>query len=357
MSWLRRLRITSRQAFATLGCMTLALPGASVVAAPGETYRGICDASGAIAIDADHFMVAEDEDDVLYVYRNDQSNTNHVGNGFDLGPHLDGGARRECDLEGGTRKGDRAYWIASHGRNKRGKLRPTRHRLVVTDLSGSATGMQVTVSGSWNGLVSNMLEEASWPQPVSEGVLNLMAEIEKATQLRKQMFDVLAPKKKGLNIEAVAARPTQPGLLIGFRNPLIDNKALVVTLENADALLAKEETQAKFGEPVYLDLGGRGIRSMEFFEPRNAFLVLAGPSGTNGTFKLFAWSGAPAEAPATIKDVPHSVGSNPEAIIVYPGSSRIQILYDEGENRIGDRPCKTCPAADKRFSAAWHEIE
>ena len=41
-------------------------------AAAQQVYEGVCDASAAIAVDAIHFLVAEDENDVLWIYRNDK---------------------------------------------------------------------------------------------------------------------------------------------------------------------------------------------------------------------------------------------------------------------------------------------
>ena len=38
-------------------------------------HKGICDASGAIALDEEHFVVANDEDNILRVYRSDTSGT------------------------------------------------------------------------------------------------------------------------------------------------------------------------------------------------------------------------------------------------------------------------------------------
>ena len=45
----------------------------------------------------------------------------------------------EADLEGATRIGDDIYWITSHGQNKNGKNRPSRHRLFATAVAQKAT--------------------------------------------------------------------------------------------------------------------------------------------------------------------------------------------------------------------------
>ena len=64
----------------------------------------------------------------------------------------------------------------------------------------------------------------------------------------------------GLNIEGLAATP-EGQLLIGFRNPLPDERALVVPLENPGEVV--DGKRAKLGEAYELNLGRRGVRSIE----------------------------------------------------------------------------------------------
>jgi hypothetical protein len=55
-------------------------------AAAQQVYQSVCNASAAIAVDAAHFLVAEDENDILWVYRNDKPRNKPVGGGFDFSP-------------------------------------------------------------------------------------------------------------------------------------------------------------------------------------------------------------------------------------------------------------------------------
>ena len=89
-------------------------PGAPASAAMG--YRGPCDASAAVALDADHFVVAGDEDNTLRVYR--RGRPEPVGEA-PLAAFLASG-NKESDLEAAAAVGQRIYWIASHGRNSKG---------------------------------------------------------------------------------------------------------------------------------------------------------------------------------------------------------------------------------------------
>ena len=97
----------------------------------------------------------------------------------------------------------------------------------------------------------------------------------------------LAPEAEGgLNIEGLAATPAG-GLLIGFRNPIRHGKALIVPLNNPASVV--EGARAELGDPIELDLEGRGIRSLELVG--TTYLVVAGPPPDVGSFALFRWSG------------------------------------------------------------------
>src|SRR5262245_46723677 len=76
-------------------------------------YTGMCDASAGVAIAADLFIVASDEDNRLRIYRRDRPGAPEQE--FDLTAFLKLGADQEADIEGATRIGDRIFWITSHG--------------------------------------------------------------------------------------------------------------------------------------------------------------------------------------------------------------------------------------------------
>ena len=94
---------------------------------PINEYSGICDASAAAPLSAETFVVANDEDNVLRVYRFGEPN---VVQAFSLDQFLKPDPDEpEADIEGATRIDDQIYWVTSHGQNKNGKDRPSRHRL------------------------------------------------------------------------------------------------------------------------------------------------------------------------------------------------------------------------------------
>ena len=96
-------------------------------------YSGMCDASAAVALDKDIFIVASDEDNILRIYRRGEpAATQSIPLDAFLEVDPD---HAEADLEGATRIGGTIYWISSHGQNRDGKERPNRHRLFATTLA------------------------------------------------------------------------------------------------------------------------------------------------------------------------------------------------------------------------------
>src|SRR5215212_2246202 len=67
-------------------------------------YRGMCDASAAVALGKDHFVVGDDELNVLRVYTRDQPEA--VGQ-VDLSSFLGTKPKKESDLEGAARLGNK----------------------------------------------------------------------------------------------------------------------------------------------------------------------------------------------------------------------------------------------------------
>ena len=114
----------------------------------------------------------------------------------------------------------------------------------------------------------------------------------------------------GLSIKGLAAAP-DGSLLTGFRNPLVAGKALLVRLSNPGAVVKGSE-KAVFGPPVLINLGGRGVRSID--RVHSGHVNVAGPVGDLGSFALFGWSGRATDLPVnTGLSLPD--GFSPEALV------------------------------------------
>jgi hypothetical protein len=279
--------------------------------APVTVYRLLCDASAAISLSAAHFIVANDERNVLRIYRRGQADPIES---VDLATFLDTSANKESDLEGAATIGDRVYWISSHGRNKEGEVQKRRYRFFATQI----------VTGS----------AAPSVRPVGKAYRDLLSDLIAAPQLAAYNLEdaaKLAPEAKG-------------GLNIGLRNPNPDGKALVVPLANPGSIVANET--AEFGEPIQLDLKGRGIRGIERIEP--GYLIIAGPAGDTGQFALYRWSGDAGDQPKELDGVSFN-GLHPEALFAVPGTDRVQILSDDGGEQVEGQNCKDQIEAKQSF--------
>ena len=267
-------------------------------------FQGACDASAAWAAPDGTLWVADDESDQLGIYA-------PTG-----GPPVRTLVVRgvEGDLEGAAALGPLVWWMGSHGRSDKGKPRPERQVLFATDAAGAVVARQTD-------LLDRLRAHPTLGQVVAAA-------------------EPLPPKEGGVAIEGLAAREDQ--LWVGFRSPLTDGRAWVAALTPP-----RGDVPGSWGEATALDLGGRGIRSLEWDPTREIFWVVAGPPGrADGTFALFRWAGpgaAPAPVDADLADF------TPEALVVTP--TGLLVLSDDGRRTLDGVDCKTLPPAQRRFRA------
>ncbi|HEX5221596.1 MAG TPA: DUF3616 domain-containing protein [Verrucomicrobiae bacterium] len=314
------------------GFVLLALAGCHRslgVAAAVTICRGMCDASAVVPLDDELFVVADDEDNILRVYSRTQGGAPLQT--LDLSSFLRVDPKSpEADLEAAAPLGDRVYWITSHAQNKNGKDRPSRRRLFATTLTVS-NGTAIV-------------------KPVGEPGVRLLTDLFSDPRLKLFNLEAAAkraPKtKNALNIEALCATP-EGQLLIGFRNPVPEGKALIVPLLNPAEVV--EGKPARFGDPLLLDLGGLGIRSLARVGDR--YFLIAGAFDGGGQSHLYEWNGG-ADAPRRLPR-PELANLNPEAIEAVPGdTSRLLVVSDDGTLKIGGKDCKTVADPNLKYFRA-----
>jgi hypothetical protein len=186
-------------------------------------------------------------------------------------------------------------------------------------------------------------------------LVKALADSDNAVGLKNYRLDEAAKEPpesaKGLNIEGLTKTP-QGTLLIGFRNPIPNGQALLVPLQNPDAVIV-DGKKPKLGRPILLPLGGLGIRSIEYVVAKKAYIIIAGPFDDSGGFQLYQWSGEAAENPVLIAGADLK-GLHPEAMVSYPDVvSKIQILSDDGSEQIGGKACKDLANTEMRFRSVW----
>ncbi len=309
---------------------------ASPLPASSRFHTGASDASSAIAIDANWMLVADDEDQILRLYSRQQSGLPQAGFDFSSSLGLAGGS--EVDLEASSRIGNTIYWLGSHGNNTSGADRPNRERLFATALSGSGSDTSLSFVGDYRYLEDDLI---AW-DAANGNALGLAA---------SAAAGVLPEQAAGFNIEGLCIAPDGSSAYLAFRAPTISSgasggnqRALIIPVTNFTSLVAiggGSPGAAQFGNPISLDLGGRGIRSIEA-NASGEYLIVAGPSGAAtgiapADFRLFSWSGNAADAPV-LRQADLSAllsGGSFEAIVEVPNAlnagSSLQLLSDNGD--------------------------
>jgi len=339
---------------------------ASAAALQPETthfHTGASDASATIAVDADTMLVADDETNILRLYDRHHSGLPLAGFDFTSQLNLTDPDNPEMDLEGSTRIDNHLFWTGSYSNSKNFHVRPNRHRVFATDLSGTGANAALAYVGRYDWLLEDLV---AWDQSNGHG---LGANYLGFAASSAEGVDSKTPA--GFNIEGLSIAPDGTTAYFAFRAPLLPtndrHQALIVPVLNFPALLANADSPAQgsatFGAPIFLDLGGRGLRSLD----RNAagqFLITAGPTGdATGTppsdFRLYAWTGNPADAPLelgvdlTALDVN---GGSFESIAELPDQlgvgTVLQFLLDNGDSAWYGDGIAAKDLAESRFKKA-----
>lgn len=303
-------------------------------------HKNMCDASTGIAIGPNLFVVANDEDNILRMYYSDKDGDPikefYIGDYFKNNSNP---TKKEADIEACACINTTIYWITSHARNKSGEVKLERQQFFATEIKVNSEGFSIN--------------------QVGQSYTNLLADLSDDPKLAKynlKQSATLKPEEpSGLNIEGLTVTGTG-SLLIGFRNPIPDNKALLIPLENPSEMVTKGE-KAKFGEPIELNIDGLGIRSIDYWQENDVYLIIAGPYNDAGKIKLYKWSGNPSEDPTLVKVELSDL--NLEAIIIYPFSNNniIQLLSDDGGRKNSEGvECKDLPKEQRRFRSWLIEL-
>jgi len=325
MERITEMKVMSKAAFFLLICSAVSCGAFSDSAQEVLIYRGTSDASAAVAIADEMFVVADDENNVLRVYKTNKTCLPVFS--YNLTKFLGTAPEHpEADIEGATRIGDRIYWITSHGRNRDGKMRPNRYRFFATDVKVQNDDITITPVGvPCRTLIHRLVKSDIMHQLELDRTTRFGA-----ANLTKKQRKNLAPKKEGLNIEALCASADGSTIYIGFRNPRPHSKALIVPLKNPRQVIEKQEPPI-FAEPILWDLKGPGIRSMEYSHFHKAYFIIAGPHNEEPGFVLYRWSGEKNSPPVLVQQIVSDESSfSPEALVIFETSAGLLLLSDDG---------------------------
>jgi hypothetical protein len=206
------------------------------------------------------------------------------------------------------------YAITSHSRDDDGDEKKSREKLVRFRIEGDRVVAPQVVKGVKPALIAMhpVLAAAAGIRDVKTG--------------------------GGLNIEALEISPDQQRLLIGFRSPLLDKRAIIATIDNPAGIFETGEPPWIAPILITLDLGGDGIRGMSYLPALGGYLLISGPVASEpAQFQLWFWSGH-ADQPARRVTVPGLHGfERAEGIgpAVIDGRQRIIIVSDDGSRQAG----------------------
>jgi Protein of unknown function (DUF3616) len=300
-------------------------------------YFGMCDASAAVDLGNGQFVVADDETPDLFIFKREGPLVHRIPLAVALGnvKQKDDGSSKaeESDTEGAAQIGDRIYWISSHGLKGKAdkvtqkvnyKAAPYRLRFFATQLTPQDETMPLRLVGR----VRTDLREVLAQHPPSD--------------LPSQALGKGPEEEGGFNIEGLSAGP-RGSLFIGLRNPLDHGQALVLPLLNPQQVI-DDGAPFNLGKVIPLDLGGRGIRSIE--KVGRNWLIVGGPIGdlTETTpkpyFELFSWTGERGDKPKPIQDI-IAPGFRPEALFYDRQRKELVMLSDDGDELVvDDEKCK-----------------
>ncbi len=311
-------------------CLAAQGARAEVKTGPVLTHWGLCEASGAVPYPAgsfgDRFLVVDDEDNTLRLYKADESGAPLALKGGDLDAALATSGREEpakADLESLAWLGSDLVLMGSHARDTDGRTREASRQMLALSVGGDAKAPAVSPKGkAFTGFVKAL---ADLDPRLSERI---------AVDLAAKAS--LSPKRRGLALEGLSPMPDGRGLFVGLRNPLnADNDALVVPFENAAEALASGAAP-KLAKPIALDLKGRGIRDIAYAPGIKAYFLVAGGSGSGGeAADLYRWSGTVGEAPTRVPGVAEALAAlpdfQPEGLIVSSDGKKVQVISDDGD--------------------------
>ncbi|MFN0084622.1 MAG: DUF3616 domain-containing protein [Blastocatellia bacterium] len=100
--------------------------------------------------------------------------------------------------------------------------------------------------------------------------------------------------KGGLNIEGIAWDPNEARLLLGLRSPQLGKSAAVLPVRLRDPQGPFTPANLLIEAPIYLSLGGQGVRDITYDTKLKNFLIISGAPETQpkSDFALWEWNGA-----------------------------------------------------------------
>ena len=233
---------------------------------------------------------------------------------------IPGFKRKLSDLEGLAKDNDGyIYAVTSHSKNKKGERRPDREHMVRFKIEGSE------------------VHEVSYFSNLKDALL-------KAHDLQKIIKSRIGTEVDfdNINIEGLLYDRKQNRLMLGFREPMVNNLSMIVVISNPKEMFERDAAP-KFSDAIFLELQGGGIRALSYDPVLDTYMIVNEIKGyeDNTYSQLWTWNGDAKTAPEPVA-LPGIINlNNVESIdsITINGESRLMIMSDEGSEK-KQRPAK-----------------
>jgi pSer/pThr/pTyr-binding forkhead associated (FHA) protein len=255
-----------------------------------------------------------------------------------------------------SRPGEIVWMALDESGRQSGPVKPIEIGASVADPEGLADGgsffyvvgsQSHAEAGERNALVRFALDPANKTLIGHADVMSSLRDylVENVPEL-KAVADVKG-NQGGVDIEGVAYDSIGDRLMLGLRSPLANGKALIVPIKLRDPRGAfSTENVVPPGPAIQVQLGGLGIRDIEFDARSSNYFIIAGATahGESPTFTLWEWTGAieQSNAESTPREitkldakmkpegVTHAkIGGKDFIFIVGDGSSYMKLDYSE----------------------------
>ena len=227
-------------------------------------FNTIYEPSGAVALNDGKVLLIEDESEhsLHLIDINDKGKVKEL-NRPKMSRKTEVAFKREIrDLEGITsNNSNQIYAITSHTTNKSHKHKVAREQIVRFNYKDG----EISQPNLYHGLLDSL------------------------KTLHPKLNSISKKRKKEVNIEALTWDKEENALLMGLRSPLIEDKAVVISLKNPNEIF-DENQKPKLDKPILLDLYGDGIRGMSWDEKKQGYWIIAGSVGKRkDSFSLWFW--------------------------------------------------------------------
>ena len=277
-------------------------------------FNDIYEPSATLQLPDGRVLIVEDEEHRALNILKISDNGSLIENADDNLKLSQGFEHKLDDLEGLTADHNGfIYMTTSHSSLKNGKRRHNREQLIRFRVVGDA--VQDINS------VRTLRDELSQSKTLVKAI--------KAKTGQEPDFDTL-------NIEGLTYAHKTDDLLLGLRAPMAGESAIIVPIENPAEVFEKNAAPV-FGKPVFLNLGGGGIRSLHFSTILNKFVIANEiPDDKGKDFsKIWTWSGNPNDAPIPVNLPELSDLKNIEGIdsVKVNGVAKLLFTADEGNEK------------------------